>query len=96
MSNTDSAIGSRTNHFLHRLKILQSLCSSQNQQLPNALVFIPGIDGRHNKGSLMVLKYLFQGSVGKELYEGILETQYEPLDEIVLVVQESSVSVFWR
>lgn len=94
--STDQIADNQRYHFLHRLKSLQSLCSSENPKYPDALVFIPGIDGRQNKGSQIILKYLFQGSVGRELYEGILDTQFEALEEIVLVIQESSVSVFWR
>lgn len=84
------------NYFLHRLKSLQCLCSSNNEQLPNSLLFIPGPDGRHNKGSINILKYLFQGSVSKDLYEGYLDDKYESLEEIVLIIQSSSVSIFWR
>jgi hypothetical protein len=86
-------------YFLHRLRNLQSLCSeskSDQQQLPSSLLFIPGTDGRHNKGSISLLKYLFQGSIGKDISEGYLDGQYECLEEIVLLIQASSVSVFWR
>jgi hypothetical protein len=82
--------------FLHRLKSLQCLCSTTNSQLPNALLFIPGPDGRHNRGSVSILKYLFQGAVGKEIYEGLVDDRLESLEEIILLVQETSVSVFWR
>ena len=86
-------------YFLHRLKNLQSLCSestSDQQQLPSSLLFIPGTDGRHNKGSISILKYLFQGSIGKDISEGYLDDEYECLEEIVLLIQASSVSIFWR
>lgn len=81
--------------FLHRLSNLQALCSSTNLELPNALVFIPGLDGKQNKGSFMILKYLFQGSVGRDIYEASLDEDLDCLEEIVLLIQESSVSVFW-
>ena len=85
----------KENFFLHRLSNLQALCSSSNLELPNALVFVPGLDGKQNKGSLMILKYLFQGAVGRDLYEASLDEGLDCLEEIVLVIQESSVSIFW-
>lgn len=89
-----------TNLFLQRLKRLQCLCSASTAKSPNAgvsaLVFIPGPDGRHNRGSFSVLKYLFQGSVGKDLFEGTFHESFECLEEIVLVIQELSVSIFLR
>jgi hypothetical protein len=85
----------KENFFLHRLSNLQALCSSSNLELPNALVFVPGLDGKQNKGSLMILKYLFQGAVGRDIYEASLDESLDCLEEIVLVIQESSVSVFW-
>jgi len=85
----------KENFFLHRLSNLQTLCSSTNLDLPNALVFVPGLDGKQNKGSYMILKYLFQGSVGRDIYEASLDEALDCLEEIVLVIQESSVSVFW-
>ena len=83
-------------YFLQRLHQLQSLCSSRNSDLPNALLFIPGADGRNNKGSSKVLKYLFFGSVGKDLDDGFLEGKYDSLEEMVLLIQDTSVSVFYR
>ena len=88
------------NFFAQRLKRLQSMCSASGHRGDSsgvsALVFIPGPDGRHNKGSFSILKFLFQGAVGKDLYEGTLDESFECLEEIVLVVQESSVSIFLR
>eukprot|EP01041_Mallomonas_annulata_P000798 gene798-1550_t len=81
--------------FLHRLRQLQQYCSCTNRNFPHALLFIPGPDGRHNKGSNVFLKYLFLGSVGKDLLDGFLETKYEALEETILLVQESSISVFY-
>ena len=87
----------QNNYFLYRLKSLQSLCSlSSNDSFPNSLLFLPGPDGRHNKGSLFILKYLFQGSIGKDLYDGYLDDHYEALEEIILLIQASSISIFWR
>ena len=84
------------NLFLHRLSNLQALCSSSSLELPNALVFVPGVDGKQNRGSLMIMKYLFQGSVGKDLYEASLDGSLDSLEESVLLIQESSVSIFWN
>lgn len=81
--------------FLQRLKQLQNLCSTSNSDFPDALLFVPGLDGRNNKGSSTVLRYLFQGAVSKELNEGFLDGKFEILEDIILLVQESSVSIFW-
>lgn len=83
------------NHFLQRLNSLQRLCSSTDSRFPNALLFVVGPDSRSNKGSLNVLKYLFQGATGLYLLEGALDSHFEPLEEVVLLIQELSVSIFW-
>ena len=49
-----------------------------------------------NKGSISIIKYLFLGSVAKDLYDETLDAQFEPLEEIVILVKRSSVSVLWR
>jgi hypothetical protein len=85
--------------FLQRLNNSQALCSESNgkDQLPSSLLFVPGTDGRHNKGSFSIMKYLFfLGSIGKDISEANLDEQYECLVEIVLLIQASSVSIFWR
>ena len=41
------------------------------------------------------MKYLFQGAVGRDLYEASLDDSLECLDEIVLLIQQDSVSIFW-
>jgi hypothetical protein len=57
---------------------------------------VPGIDGRNNKGSAAVLKYLLMGSIGKDLVDASLDGAVEEaLSEIVVLILESSVSVFW-
>ena len=82
-------------NFLNRLQALQRLCSGSDDSSPVGLLFVPGPDGRNNRGSLTVLKYLFEGSVGKELFEGLLDDSLECLEEIVLLIQETSVSVIY-
>ena len=42
----------------------------------------------------MIMKYLFQGSTGKDLFDGLLEDELEVLEEIILVIQETAVSIF--
>jgi hypothetical protein len=64
------------NNFLNRLNALQRLCSDYDPNYPSALLFVPGQDGRGNKGSITVLKYLLRGSVGKELFDETLEQVY--------------------
>ncbi len=85
-------------NFIRRLQSLQMLCSSpgDGSTSPECLVFVPGLDGKGNKGSLMIMKYLFQGACGKELYDGILDDDFEPIEEIILVVQFNCVSIFCR
>ena len=79
--------------FIQRLKQLQNLCSGTNPNYPQALLCVPGPDGRANKGSLIILKYLFQFAVGKDLFEGNLADQFECLEEIIMLVQENSLSL---
>jgi hypothetical protein len=42
------------------------------------------------------MKYLFLGSIGKDNSEADLDERYKCLVEIVLLIQASSVSIFWR
>ena len=84
------------NNFLNRLSALQRLCSDHDSNFPKALLFIPGQDGRTNKGSITVLKYLLRGAVSKDLFDETIESQFEPLEEMVLLVKHSSLSVIWR
>lgn len=81
--------------FLNRLRALQWLCSDTDEGCPTALLFIPGPDGRNNDGSMHVLKYLFKGSVGKDLYDETLETALEALEDMVFLVKETSVSILY-
>ncbi|KAJ1439402.1 hypothetical protein B484DRAFT_177008 [Ochromonadaceae sp. CCMP2298] len=82
------------NNFLNRLSALQRLCSDYDPNYPSALLFVPGQDGRGNKGSVTVLKYLL-GSVSRELFDETLEPAYEPLEDIILLVKQNSLSVVW-
>eukprot|EP00981_Chlorochromonas_danica_P013611 scaffold6578_cov291-Ochromonas_danica.AAC.1 len=56
------------------------------QLSPKALLFI----------DILHLKYLFQGAVGKDLLDDTLSEDLESLDDIVLLVKESSVSIIYR
>ena len=71
-------------NFLNRIASLQRLCSDHDGNYPKALLFVAGQDGRYNKGSVTVLKYLLRGSVGKELFDETLDPQYEALEDIIL------------
>lgn len=83
--------------FLNRLKCLQRLCDpTRDKDAPCALLFISGPDGKSNKGSISGLKYLFFGAVGKDLYDESNLEAIESLDEMVLLIQHTSVSVMWR
>ena len=82
------------NSFLNRLKSLQKLCTNRRRpEDPSAMLVIPGLDGRSNKESVTLLKYLFGGIVGRELLNnsGIDDA----LEEMVLLIQETSVSVIY-
>lgn len=81
--------------FLNRLQTLQALCSSDNPKFPVSLLLCCGQDGRNNKGSIAVLKYLFLDSTGKDLLESTVDMEFEALEELVLLVQENSLSVIW-
>lgn len=83
-------------NFLNRLSALQRLCSDHDENFPSALLFVPGQDGRNNKGSITILKYLFRGSVSRELFDETIESAFEPLEEIVFLVKQSSLTVIWR
>ena len=84
------------NNFLNRLSALQRLCSDHDSNYPSALLFVPGQDGRNNRGSITVLKYLFRGSISKELFDETLESAFEPLEDVIFLVKQSSLSVIWR
>ncbi len=81
------------NAFLQRLNSLQRLCSSSSPNYPVGLLFVCGQDGRNNKSSLAIIKYLFFGAVGKDLLDGPVEMEYECLEDLVILVQQSSLSI---
>jgi hypothetical protein len=85
------------NIFLQRLTALQRLCSYSDPNYPTALLFVSGQDGRYNKGTISILNYLFHpDACGKELVlDGVLRAGRECLEDMVLLVQQSSVSVVW-
>lgn len=85
--------------FLNRLRSLQNLCDSPtgaHKTKPKGLLFINGPDGKNNRGTQMILKYLFHGAVGKDLHEGFIDDDIDNLDELVLLIQKTSISVLWK
>lgn len=84
------------NNFLNRLSALQKLCSDTDTNYPSALLFVAGPDGRNNKGSVTVLKYLLRGAVSKDLFDETIESEFQCLEEMVLLVKQSSLTVIWR
>lgn len=91
----DSVID-KTN-FLNRLSSLQKLCSDHDHHnYPSCLLFIPSSDGRYNKGSILLLKYLFIGAIGKDLFDDTLDANYEALEEMVILIKHTSVSIIYR
>lgn len=79
----------------NRLSSLQRLCSNDDKDYPQALLFIAGQDGRSNKGTMNVLKYLLRGSVGKELMDDTLDAEFEVIEDVIFMVQSDSLSVIW-
>ena len=78
---------------LHRIKSLQNLCRGSEEGHPHALLIIPGIDGRNNKESTTLLKYIFSGAVGWELLDSSVAD--DALEDIVLLIQMTSISVIY-
>lgn len=83
-------------NFTNRLSAVQKLCSDTDPNFPRALLFVPGQDGRYNRGSITLLKYLFKGCVSTELFDETLGSEDEILEDMVILVRESSLSVVWR
>ena len=81
--------------FLNRLACLQRLCSGTDSKFPVGLLCICGQDGRNNKGSLAIMKYLLLESVGKDLIEGTVDVENEDLEDLIILIQQNSVSVVW-
>lgn len=82
--------------FINRLRSLQWFCSETDKSSPRALLFIPGPDGRNNPGSVNVLKYLFRSSVSKSLFDETLDGAFEVLEDIILMVKETSIYIIYR
>jgi hypothetical protein len=82
--------------FLNRLRTLQWLCSDSDNNSPKVLLFIPGPDGRFNSGSISLIKYLFCGSVGKDLQDDTLNEDMEALEDVVILIKQCSVSIIYR
>lgn len=83
-------------YFVNRLAALQGLCSESDETFPKALLFIPGPDGRNNVGSITTLKYLFFGATGKELFDDALDDEYAVLEDIIVLVKQSSLTIVYR
>ena len=81
---------------LNRLRSLQWLCSDSDTNCPKGILVMPGPDGRFNPGSIHIIKYLFQGSIGRELQDDVLKEEMEDLEDIVLLIKERIVSIMYR
>lgn len=85
--------------YWNRLKLLQSISTSFTQGDEeiklDALVFIPGPDGRNNSMAIRVLKYLFKGAIGADLFDDTLDNYYEALEDIILIIEEHSVRIIY-
>jgi hypothetical protein len=82
--------------ILNRLSALQRLCSDHDNNFPKALLFVVGQDGRNNKGSFNVLKYLFLGATSKDLFDETLDAQFAELEDLVVLIKSTSISVVWK
>jgi hypothetical protein len=86
----------RVSAFLQRLASLQRLCSYTDSSFPSALLFVLGQDGRNNRGSVAALNYLFFHAGGKDLFDAaMIAPGQESLEDIVVLVQQTSLSVVW-
>ena len=83
-------------NFLNRLKALQRLCSDTDPEFPKALLFVAGQDGRCNRGSITLIKYLFRGCVSKELFDETLDADLEPLEDLIVLVKSNSLALILR
>jgi len=83
-------------YFINRLASLQALCSESDETFPKAVMLIPGADGRNNASSITVLKYLFFGATGKDLFDDALDDAYAVLEDIVVLVKQTSLTVVYR
>ena len=79
--------------FLNRFKALQNLISSDDPNFPQAILLIPGLDGRNNKEATKTVKYLLEGAHGEDLYKGGFDE--DSLDDVVILIQESKLSIFY-
>ena len=77
----------------HRIKTLQKELRSSRNEDPTALLIVPGLDGRNNKESMTLLKFIFFGSVAMDLFKNSLVE--DALEEMVLLVQENSISIIY-
>ena len=77
----------------HRIKALQRILRSSGNGEPTALLIVPGLDGRNNKESMTLLKFIFFGSVAMDLFQNSLVD--DTLEEMVLLIQQDSVSIVY-
>eukprot|EP00657_Telonema_sp_P-1_P005529 TRINITY_DN2295_c0_g1_i2.p1 TRINITY_DN2295_c0_g1~~TRINITY_DN2295_c0_g1_i2.p1 ORF type:complete len:239 (+),score=47.86 TRINITY_DN2295_c0_g1_i2:180-896(+) len=73
-----------------RVRMVQDLCSSLEL---DAIVVIPGVDGRRNDGAGPLINFLFFGTSGSELTR-VSSTQHEQMDDMLLTITPTSVHMF--
>ncbi|ETV95746.1 hypothetical protein H310_10818 [Aphanomyces invadans] len=79
-----------------RLQQLQDLCIPDDERGFDAVLLVGGADGLYSPGSQAALKYLFLGKSGQDLLgEQVIPQQYEALEDIVIVLTRTSVSIFY-
>lgn len=83
----------------NRLRFVQHLCrvsGDSTDTAPDAILCLPGADGRYAPGATSLLKYLLLGSSGASLVgaHGGVDPAHEALEDCVLVVSCDRVAVF--
>ena len=78
----------------HRIKTLQKTLRLSRNGNPTALLIVPGLDGRNNKESMTLLKFIFFGSVAMDLFKNSLVD--DALEEMILLILENSVSIVYN
>ncbi|RQM27412.1 hypothetical protein B5M09_002552 [Aphanomyces astaci] len=82
-----------------RLQRLQALCGNKHHDGRGgyeAMLIVGGADGLYSHGSQAALKFLFLGKSGQELLgEQVIPQQYEALEDVVVLITRTAVSIFY-
>ncbi|RHY06353.1 hypothetical protein DYB36_007614 [Aphanomyces astaci] len=82
-----------------RLQRFQALCGNKHHDGRGgyeAMLIVGGADGLYSHGSQAALKFLFLGKSGQELLgEQVIPQQYEALEDVVVLITRTAVSIFY-